>query len=216
MAELSDVEAPAWPLIQAEIAASERPVSVFPVARRAGEICLEQLQVTTRSALGALALNCGGLLVDRGWLRILGGGAPGLPSLAAVNGIDDSSTPRPGFMVVAIDVLGGRFAINGGALPGDPGKVSYFAPDSLTWEPLDLGHGALVSWALSDEVDTFYETARWSTWEDDIDEVRLDQAIQSYPPPFTKEGQPPNPVTRRTVGWTEASEFLQSAAAQLG
>lgn len=47
------------------------------------------LQVTTGSVLRALAYNCGGLLIEHGWLRILGGGTTLLPSLAAANALGD-------------------------------------------------------------------------------------------------------------------------------
>ena len=34
---------------------------------------LSRLQVTARSMMGALALSSGGMLVDHGWVRLLGG-----------------------------------------------------------------------------------------------------------------------------------------------
>mgnify|MGYP006138941707 CR=1 FL=1 len=40
---------------------------------------LHRLQVTRRSTLGGLAADTGGLLVDHGWLRHLGGGSARLP-----------------------------------------------------------------------------------------------------------------------------------------
>jgi hypothetical protein len=57
--------------------------------------------------LGAVALNCGGLLIDHGWLRILGGGGRGLPDLATVNGLGDpANTPGPPpYLTVAFDEL---------------------------------------------------------------------------------------------------------------
>ncbi len=44
--------------------------------------------------------------------------------------LDDRGAP-PGCLVVGHDVVGGTFAINGGALPCDLGEVCYFGPD--TW-----------------------------------------------------------------------------------
>ncbi|MFJ1567975.1 DUF2625 family protein [Streptomyces erythrochromogenes] len=43
---------------------------MLPVDAESGRACLRQLQVTARSNLGGIVLNCGGLLVDGGWLRI--------------------------------------------------------------------------------------------------------------------------------------------------
>jgi hypothetical protein len=65
---------PAWPGLEAIARASGRVV-VLPREARAAESCLERLQVTTRSALGALAYETGGLLVDAGWLRLFGAGS---------------------------------------------------------------------------------------------------------------------------------------------
>src|SRR5688572_9389562 len=54
----------------------------------AGEQTLLLLQVTTRSILGAIAYETGGILIDHAWIRILGAGcAEFLPSLASLNGI---------------------------------------------------------------------------------------------------------------------------------
>jgi len=69
--ELRDVADPAWPAIRAAIAAAPSPVTVLPVDEATAEQTLVALQVTARSALGALALHTGGLLVDkeRRWRR---------------------------------------------------------------------------------------------------------------------------------------------------
>ncbi|WP_268762395.1 DUF2625 family protein [Kitasatospora griseola] len=75
--------------------------------------CLLQLQVTARSTLGALTLHTGGLLLDDGWLRVFGGGPAGL---GRVNRFPATFDPgrHPGTgLVLAHDVLGGVFALNG-------------------------------------------------------------------------------------------------------
>src|SRR5437762_7116704 len=140
-----------------------------------GISCLYRLQVTARSPLGALALNSGGLLVDHGWLRFLGGGHDGLPDLATANGLDaEPPAGPPGLLEIGRDILGGRFAINGGALPGDMGKVCYFGPDTLRWEPLSLGHGDLIQWAITGGATAFYSELRWPGWEEEASAVPLD------------------------------------------
>jgi hypothetical protein len=101
---------------------------VLPAGREAGLDVLFRLQVAARSTLGALALNCGGLLVDHGWVRVLGGGTSRLPDLATASGLGRPGSPGapPPSLTVAFDVLGGRFAVNGGDLPGRPGEVCYW------------------------------------------------------------------------------------------
>jgi hypothetical protein len=73
-------------------------------------------------------------------------------------------------MVIAHDVLGGVYALNPAdpaawRRPGKPGEVVYFAPDSMTWQPLKGGYGAWLSWILSRGLERFYEGLRWPGWE---------------------------------------------------
>jgi Protein of unknown function DUF2625 len=119
---LIQVDDPAWPALTDLFARSTVPVRVLPLGDpAAGPTTLYRLQVTARSFLGALALNCGGVLVDDGWVRLLGGGttvggddASGLPDLATANGLGDPEPARcaPSTLIVGFDVLGGTFAIN--------------------------------------------------------------------------------------------------------
>lgn len=81
--------------------------------------------------LSSVATQLGAVLVDGGWVRVLGGGADGQRAdLASWNGLGDSPVlPRThDLFCVAFDVLGGLFAIDGGA---EPGAMRYFAPDTL-------------------------------------------------------------------------------------
>lgn len=175
-----------------------------------------RLQVTVASALGSLARYTGGVLVEHSWLRLLGGGSGNLPSLAEVNGLGTPgphSEPPP-FLEVGRDVLGGRFAVNGGAFEGQQGHVFYFGPDTLAWESLGVGHGDFIAWALSDAVSDFYADLRWEGWETVVAAVPMDHALSVYPPLFTAQSKS-EPVTRRSVPWAELSDYNQEMAAQL-
>lgn len=186
---------------------------VLPVDRAAGELCLYCLQVSARSTLGALALNTGGITVGHGWLRVLGGGGLGLPDIAAVNGLEGTPTPPPPLLLVAFDVLGGRFAINGGGLPGDAGEISYWGPDALLWRPIGFGHTDFVYWSTTDGLDAFYADLRWAGWEQEVAAAALDEGISVYPPLCTAESRPIGATSRRRVPWTELSGFLDELAA---
>jgi len=79
LADLLKTDDPAWPLVQQWIAEARNPVEVLPVTQKAADAELEALQVTVRSPMGAIAYHTGGLLVDHGWVRILGSGHARLP-----------------------------------------------------------------------------------------------------------------------------------------
>ena len=204
--ELLDVTDPAWPEVQDAVAATPLDVRVLPVDEAAGTDVIARLQVSARSTLGALASSCGGLVVDHGWLRILGGGHDGLPDLAAANRLDlpgPDAKPPPA-LVVGYDVLGGRFAVDAGGLGVQEGEVCYLGPDSLAWVGLGAGHGAFVHWALAgDGLDGFYASLRWPGWQERVDGIALDRGLASYPPPFTEEGRDLAAASLREVPFAE-------------
>lgn len=215
--ELINVDGLAWPRIQRLI--SEAPVGtrVLPVDPAAAEQVLFRLQVSAASTLGGLTLGCGGVLVDHGWLRMLGGGGHDLPDLVAANGLEGlpGSAGPPPALIVAYDVLGGRFAINGGGLPGDPGGMYYWGPDTLDWSPLGGGHTAFLEWALTGGLDGFYSDLRWPGWDSEVRQLSPRHGLACYPPPFTAEGQDPVDAARRPVPFPELLEFYADMAEQL-
>jgi hypothetical protein len=194
---------PAWPLVREWIAAASNPVEVLPASDPDRSRALEELQVTTRSPMGAVVYETGGLLIDGGWLRMLGSGHPRLPrTLPGWNKgrtWSEEQSPPP-LLVVADDVVGGSFAINGGALDGPPGHVHYFAPDRLQWESLDRGYSDFLQWALRGGLEKFYEGQRWPKWSADVAMLAGDQAFSIYPflwaqgPPIEERDRRPVPM----------------------
>jgi hypothetical protein len=202
--ELTNVPDPAWPQLRRELAAAPVPIEILPIDPDDGRECLRRLQVTTRSRMGAVALNTGGLWVEDGWLRVLGGGAPvrQLPSLAEANGLTGTPTDPPPSMLVGYDVLGGRFEVNGmdpGALgrPGQPGDVCYFAPDSLKWEALGFGHGVWLSWIADGQTARFYEGLRWPSWREEARPLTGAQGLSVYPSLWSREAHADLAATSR-------------------
>ena len=128
---------PALPVLQSWVSAASRSVKVLPADRSRSEAVLVALQVTTRSPMGALALETGGFVID-GLLRILGGAGPGMTGdLARWNGMGNQPLlpARDGALLVGHDAIGGFFALDGGGLGDGKGKVFYFAPDFCMGEP---------------------------------------------------------------------------------
>ena len=206
--ELVEVDDPPWPALSERLREAEGRVVVMPVDENAGRECLHRLQVSARSTMGALALHTGGLLIDHGWLRILGGGADRLTDLATANSDELSSAAEGGVLNIGHDVLGGRFAINGGALEGEPGEVHFWAPDTLTWLPLGSGYSGFITWCLSGDLGSFYADLRWPGWADEIDLLAPDQGLSVWPPLCTAESRPISVTSRRAVPWTELASLL--------
>src|SRR5919106_247975 len=75
--ELINTTEPGIKLLQQLVRDAEVQCELLPPGP-AREDALLYLQVTTRSTLGAFAYDTGGLLIDDGWLRLLGSGHPKL------------------------------------------------------------------------------------------------------------------------------------------
>jgi hypothetical protein len=227
--ELINVDNPAWPELLEVFAAGTVSLEVLPGADDEGRRCLLQMQVTARSALGGLALNSGGLVLDGGWVRVFGGGPGpndgGLPSLGQVNrfpvAFDPAWHPVTG-LVVGHDVLGGVFALNGhdpaaAGRPGAPGQMTYFAPDTLSWEAMDMGHSMWLSWLLSDRLETFYDGLRWPGWREEAATLAFSQGIAVYPFLWSKEAHEDLAGTsRRPVPMREVLGVAADFARQMG
>jgi len=227
VSQLIDVEDPAWPDIRETLEASPVSVEVLPPDRDLGRASIHQLQVTARSYLGAVALHCGGLLVDDGWLRVfgspVGGAASGTPSLARVNQFPEAFDPawRPeSGLVVAHDVLGGVFALNGAdparaSRPGAPGEVVYFAPDSLRWEALGVGHSTWLEWLVSGALDDFYADLRRPGWQEEVRALNGGQGLSLFPPLWSAEArQDISATSRRAVPMKELLGVARDACRQ--
>ena len=186
--ELLDTDEPAWPLVQSWLREATNPVEVLPPSEPARAEALVATQVTVRSPMGAVIYETGGLLVDHGWLRLLGSGHPRLPrSLPAWNLGRSWADPdaAPPFLLVADDVVGGFFAVNGGPLGEERGNVYYLAPDSLAWETMGGGYTDFLLWGLSGDLGAFYEGYRWPGWQAEVQALGGDQGFSIYPPPCT-------------------------------
>ena len=184
--ELLDSEDPAFPLIKQWASEADLPVELLPPSAGRDDVLLS-LQVSTRSPLGAIAYETGGILVDDGWLRILGSGHGKLGrDIAAWN-----KGKADGFLLVADDVLGGFFAINGGALGDDQGKLYYLAPETLEWEALEIGYTAFVEWAFTSQLRQFYGRQPGDAdGFDELPELPLsgELCLNFYPFLWTQEG----------------------------
>jgi hypothetical protein len=163
----------AWTLVQRWVAEAANDAVLLPADADAGPAALEALAVTDRSLLGALAVNTGGLVIDHGWLRVLGG-----PSLLEWRDRLDSD------LVVGHDVVAGFYAVD-----KEEGEVRYLAPETLEWSGTEMGHSEWVHWTLAGDLESYYAHLRWPGWEEDAAALAPDQGFKVDPPPFTREGR---------------------------
>lgn len=169
---------------------------------------LEALQVSTRSALGAVAYHTGGIRVADGWLRILGAGSKRIPrAIDLWNGFDRDLPRHPAGLLVADDILGGFFCWMQASL-----TIAYLPPDTLEWEDLEVGYAEWLEAMLGDPFKTFYEDAheQWPTWQEEARAVQGDQVLHIWPP-LVAEGPPIPDRARKAVpveeGWNLALEL---------
>lgn len=181
--ELSRSTDPAFPLIEQWVSEAEIPVELLSPSAKRGDV-LHHLQVTTGSSMGAIAYETGGILVDGGWLRLLGSGNQKLRrDIATWN-----AGRADGFILCGDDVLGGYFAVNGGGLGTDPGAIYYLAPETLQWESLEIGFSTFVQWSFTTQLRYFYDQQGRPDCVADAMSISADQCLNFYPYLWTNEG----------------------------
>lgn len=218
--ELLETADPAWPMLLRMIAAAGVSARLLPGGGVAGRREIEALQVSARSSLGACAYHMGGLLIDAGWLCVLGcGHEHGVWSITMATrhaklGRRDGS---PEGLVVGVDVLGGIFAVNGGFLSSVPlGRVAYFGPATLRWEDTGGGHWTWIDSMLdADFRSEFYQDLRWQGWEQEVKALQPGTGIAVYPPLYTRESRPLDMTRRTAVPLGELVSFAIDAGRQL-
>lgn len=202
-----------WPDVVAAVDAAGDGAAIVPADEDGAGECLRRLQITTRSVLGSVAYHAGGLVVDYGWVRLLGAGHGALPSIAAANGLHHAGDASPPWLVVGFDVLGGRIALNGGGLQGVPGEVNLWAADDLAWQALGVQYSEFVMRLLEGAGADLYQSLRWTGWESEVARVGLGEGLHLYPPPCTAEGRDVAAASRRPVPWSELTAWLDTLAA---
>lgn len=210
--EVIDKEDSAWPLIQKWMHTAKNKFEVLPAAAQQAEHELVALQMNTHATLGAIVYHTGGLLIDHGWLRILGSGSSRLQrsilSWNKAKTFTDDTTQAP-YLLIADDVLGGYFAINAGGLGTEIGKVYYFAPELLEWECLDIGYTDFLYWTLQGDLETFYELFRWNHWQEEVNSISSDQVYSFFPFLWDKKGKNINNLDRKRISIQENYSLTQ-------
>ena len=217
--ELINKTDPGWTFVKEWIDSAKNRVEILPVDTAKANDALYKTQVTTRSPMGAIVYMTGGLLIDNGWIRILGSGHSKLnrtlPEWNKGKSFKDFGQTAP-FLLIADDAIGGFFLLNGGGLGKDLGKVYYFSPDNLEYEQLDLTYTDFLNFCFNNNLDEFYKGYRWTNWKEDVSKLDGDQTFNFFLPLWTKEGKDINKVSRKAVPVEEQYNLNLDFRKQLG
>lgn len=117
---------------------------------------------------------------------------------------------------MADDAIGGFFAIDGGGLGKSPGKVYYWAPDTLEWEEVADDYSNFLLFCFSGNLKKYYSDYRWKGWEKEVSEINGDQTFNFFPPLWTKEGKKIEQNSRKAIPVEEQYSFNLDMKKQLG
>ena len=210
---------PGWTIVQEWISKAKNKVEVLPCDTTKAKDALYKTQVTTRSPMGAIIYSTGEILVDGGWIRILGSGSQKLdrtlPDWNKGKSLKEFGE-QPSFLLVADDAAGGFFAINGGAFGNDAGKVYYLSPNTLEWEPLELTYTEFLNFCFNEDLDEFYKDLRWTNWRQEVTKLDGNMTYNFFPYLWTKEGKDINKISRKPILVEEQFHFTLDMRKQLG
>lgn len=217
--ELIDKADPGWTIVEDWIKTAKNKVEVLPVDAAKAKDALYKTQVTTRSSMGAVVFMTGGLLIDDGWIRILGSGNlkfnRTLPDWNKGKSFNEFGETPP-FLLIADDAIGGFYLLNGGGLGTDVGKVYYFSPDNLEYEQLDITYSEFLGFCFNNDLDKFYEGNRWNGWRQEVSKLKGDEVFNFYPFLWTAEGSDINKSSRKIIPIQEQYNLNLDLRKQLG
>lgn len=217
--ELINTSEPGWPLVKSWIDSAKNKVEVLPVDSAKAREALYQTQVNTASPMGAIIYETGGLLIDRGWIRVLGSGSAkitrSLPAWNKGKAYLEYGNPYS-YLLIADDVLGGFFAINGGAFGKELGKIYYLAPDNLEWENLNYTYPEFLMFCFKGNLDSFYEGYRWNNWQKDVAGLQGDKVFSFFPFLWSMDWKDINKVAREPITIGQQFAFTLETRRKLG
>jgi hypothetical protein len=191
--ELTEPGNDSWLSIERMAEHAKNKVEILPSDSAKASVALLQSQFPTNTKLGSIIYYSGGILIDGGWIRILGSGSKKLPrSVPEWNAgkISAMRNEEMFYLLVADDVMGGLFAIKASSVAEieSVGQVFYYGPNSLSWQTTGLSYGGFISFCLNGNLKQFYEDFRWKGWQDEVPAIDCNSVISCYPLLWTREG----------------------------
>ncbi|BDD02111.1 DUF2625 family protein [Persicobacter psychrovividus] len=208
---------PGWAIIEGWLKTAKNDIKILPKEQIKADSALYYTQVTSRSLMGAIIYESGGILVDNGWLRILGSGSKelnrSLPEWNKGKSFENYGQ-APAFLLIADDVIGGMYAINGGAFGmATRGKVYYFSPQHLKWECINMSYSEFIHWAFHQDLNEVYEELRWSDWKTEVKSISGNRVMFFYPFLFSAYDNIDG-LNRKTVPINETWQFYMKQTKQ--
>ncbi len=208
--ELINTTDPGWPIVAEWIKEANNKIEILAVDDAKAKEALYKTQVSTRSPMGAIIFSTGGILVDNGWIRILGSGNEKLNRSLPdwnVEKFTEEFGENPRLLLIADDALGGFFILNGGDLGSDLGNIYYFAPDNLEYESLDITYSEFLSFCFNNDLDEFYRNQRWNNWQAEVSKLDGNSVFNFIPFLWSKEGKDINKNSRKEISVEEQFRF---------
>lgn len=136
---------------------------------------LNNLNINENSILGQIIINTGGIFIEN-YIRLFGSGDEKNSYNIYKYNLELKKYFDNDMIIIGDDVFGGIFSLN-----KEKNTILYFAPDTLEWEDLDITYKDFIKYASSEKIDKFYKLYKWSTFQEDIKEIKFNEGILIYP-----------------------------------
>lgn len=115
-------------------------------------------------------------------------------------------------LLVAYDIFGGLFIIKDYQV--SDGKIWYFAPDTMTWENLEVTYKDFIKWVCTEDFSLFYLDFPIKYIKDNPVQMEEDSVLLIYPYLWSEEYKSGTP-TINVISFRELFELNQDIYRQL-
>lgn len=193
LSELTKNQQKGWDVISQWSSNGKNKIEILPKDNLRADSVLFKTQLSASSPIGAVVFGCGGILIEDGWIRILGSGCKQFDRSISDWNKGKSSVKfkdQSSYLLVGDDIIGGIYGMKTSGIDEiGIGKIYYFGPNSLRWEATGLSYTGFINFCFSGNLESFYGDFHWSGWNEEIKKLNCNQVISCYPLLWTKEGR---------------------------
>lgn len=207
----------AWENILEWQSQSKNQVRMIPADTTRAAFTLFRGNYELTSTLAAFVYHSGGMMVDNGWLRVLGSGSKDF-NRGIFEWNKDKYVWGPdsiAYLMIADDVVGGFFALF--MTPHtelDDAFVYYQGPNDRHWVSTGLDYDGFLQFCFFGEIKMFYNNYRWDGWKEEIHLINSNQTISCYPQ-YWREGARDTKLKRRVIPVQRLWELYNPAIKEL-